>query len=195
MTDLMTPENDVERALRSPTEVLVAPEARDRHRALLMAAVTADVVEPAAVVTPIRVRGRGRRRVTVVVVGAVAVTAIGGGLAVALSRLRPSEPSMIRCFAVATTALDDAELGFDLGAAASPGGTVASVAVQAIDQCGQAWSRGELSSTAPYVPRDFPGGGQPVPHLVACVLPQGFVGVFPGPPGTCAALGLPEADL
>jgi hypothetical protein len=195
MTDLMTPENDVERALRSPAEVLVAPEVRDRHRALLMAAVTADVVEPTAVVRQLAARGRGRRRVTVVVVGAVAVTAIGGGLAVALSKLRPSEPSVVRCFAVATTEVDDAELGFDLGVAASPGGAVASVAAQAIDQCGQAWSRGELSSTAPYLPQDFPGGGQPVPHLVACVLPAGFVAVFPGPVGTCAALGLPEADL
>ena len=203
----ITPENDPERALTLPAEVRVGPEVRARHRAALLAAFVADTrtreagglaldtPDAVAVVELSRPRGWGRRRVTVVVVAALAVSVVGGGLAVALSKLRPSEPAMVRCYAVATTDLDNPGLGFDLGVAAAPGLTASSTAAQALEECGQAWFRGELSGSAPHLPTDFPGGGQSIPHLVACVLPEGFVGVFPGPVGTCAALGLPEADL
>lgn len=203
----ITPENDAERALTSPAQVRVGDEVRTRHRAALLAVIAGDTAaadgsgltagtpDTAAVVELSRHRGRGRRRVTIVVIAALAATVVGGGLAVALSKLRPSEPAMVRCFAVATTDFDNPGLGFDLGIAAAPGGTAPSTAAQGLDQCGQVWFRGELSTSEPHLPTDFPGGGQPIPHLVACVLPEGFVGVFPGPAGTCAALGLPEADL
>jgi len=201
----ITAQNDAERALTSPARVPVAPSVRARHRDALRAAMASDhaatsssggrralLREPGTVV-PDQSRGRGRRRVTVVVTAAVVVTVVGGGLAAALTKLRPSEPAMVRCFAVATTDFDNPGLAFDLGVAAPPGGAAPSAAAQALDQCGQAWYRGEVSSRAPHLPRDFTGGGQPIPHLVACVLPPGFVGVFPGPAGTCAALGLPES--
>ena len=207
MDERITPENDAERALTAPAQVWVGPEVRASHRATLLAEIAAATATPIArdlalttstvadVVELSRSRGRRRRRVTVVVIAALTVSVVGGGMAVALSKLRPSEPAMVRCFAVVTTDFNNPGLGFDLGVAAAPGGTAPSAAAQGLDQCGQAWFRGELSGSDPHLPTDFPGGDQPIPHLVACVLPEGFVGVFPGPAGTCAALGLPEADL
>ena len=39
-----------------------------------------------------------------------------------------------------------------------------------------------------------PGADNPVPPLVACVMPDGTAAVFPGTRATCATLGLPNAS-
>lgn len=194
----------------------VPEQTRAAHRALLRAEVTATVTPSVtappqtsgADVTGVPTRqagaagggggrSRNRRRGVVIVVAALTLTAAGGGLAAAyLARATPSEEVFVRCFAVATTAFDDPLLGFDVALAddVDPGTPQQSTAQVATEVCAGVWFRGELSATAPHIPATPSGGGEPVPRLQACVLPQGFVGVFPGPVGTCAALGLPESD-
>jgi hypothetical protein len=176
----------------------------------LIAAVQADVPVPAVTsggpsqaAGPSSDTGRraGRRgRLVAAVVAGVVLAGTGGGLAAAfLSRSAPSDEGMVRCFAVATPSFQDGSLFLDAGYASGPGDGPASAARAAIDVCGALWANGDLLAAPPYKPAVPPEPGQapalPVPELNACVLPEGYVGVFPGPEGTCAALGLPESSL
>jgi hypothetical protein len=45
-----------------------------------------------------------------------------------------------------------------------------------------------MPTTAP-----SPGADNPVPPLVACVMPDGTAAVFPGTRASCVTLGLPDA--
>jgi hypothetical protein len=217
MTEGRTTPPTVEELLLGVDPPRLPEQTRAAHRALLRAEVRASVPAPAqsldtaadgtaapdlASLPPGQRAGRGRgprnrRRGVVIVVAALTVTLAGGGLAAAyLARATPSEEVFVRCFAVATSAFDDPLLSFDVAQAdpVDPGVVEQSTAQVATEVCAGVWFRGELSATEPHIPPVPSGGGSPVPPLQACVLPAGFVGVFPGPAGTCAALGLPESD-
>jgi hypothetical protein len=217
MTEGRSTPPTVEELLLGVDRPRLPEQTRAAHRALLRAEVRASVpaltqsLDTAAdgtaapdpgLLTGLRSAGRGRgprnrRRGVVIVVAALTVTLAGGGLAAAyLARATPSEEVFVRCFAVASTSFDDPLLSFDVAQAdpVDPGAVEQSTAQVATEVCAGVWFRGELSTTEPHIPAVPSGGGSPVPPLQACVLPAGFVGVFPGPAGTCAALGLPESD-
>lgn len=210
VSEVFEPENEVERLLTSGEAPAVSPQQAVQDRARLIAAVQADVPvpavaggDPSTAGEPSEVKGRrrGRRgRLVVAVVAGVVLAGTGGGLAAAfLSRSAPSDEGMVRCFAVATPSFEDGSLFVDAGFASGPGEGPASAAQAAVDVCGVLWANGDLLAAPPYKPAVPPEPGQapalPVPELNACVLPEGYVGVFPGPDGTCAALGLPESSL
>jgi hypothetical protein len=96
---------------------------------------------------------------------------------------------MVRCFS-------EASGPFTTGA---PGTSEASTglghqsAAAAIELCGHAWADGWLSFPELKDQNHPPQGNQPIPQLQACVLPDGYVGVFPGGPNTCTDLGLPKS--
>lgn len=214
MSEVFEPGNEVERLLTSGEAPAVPPQQAALDRARLIAAVQADVPvptvaggDPSTAGEPSAVKGRrprrrpGRRgRLVVAVVAGVVLAGTGGGLAAAfLSRTAPSDEGMVRCFAVVTPSFQDGSLFLDAGFASEPGEGPASAARAAIDVCGVLWANGELLAAPPYKPAVPPEPGRaparPVPELNACVLQEGYVGVFPGPDGTCAALGLPESSL
>jgi hypothetical protein len=65
--------------------------------------------------------------------------------------------------------------------------------VRAIEACTPSWQTGILTEGSTVVARPNPDANRPVPHLVACVLPEeGVAAVFPGPDDTCQKLGLPR---
>ena len=116
-----------------------------------------------------------------------------------------------RCFAIATTEFDDFDASggafFDITYLSDPvpgveGNPSDQTADHALEVCAHTWRIGGIAATKPYHREldpwyvDFEGPEPPtypVPDLVACVLPDGQVGVFPNT--DCATLGLPEADL
>lgn len=116
---------------------------------------------------------------------------LGGGVATATVLLQPAEPErtdIVTCFATATAPLDDPATFVQvtyLTAEDDPEATAGA----ALELCARPWSLGELSETPPYVrpvadPNAAPADS-PVPPLVACVLPDGTVGVFPGSAAVC----------
>jgi hypothetical protein len=116
-----------------------------------------------------------------------------------------------RCFAIATTQFDDFDASdgafFDVTYLSDPvpgveGNPSDQTAEHAVEVCAHTWRIGGIAATKPYQRDldpwyvDFEGpepATHPVPDLVACVLPDGQVGVFPDT--DCGALGLPDADL
>lgn len=145
-------------------------------------------------------RPRRRRRLVTVVLAILAVLVAGVGTAVAFLRFaEPTDQGMVRCFALATTDFEGKGVSLDAGFAGLPGQDPSSAAQAALDICSLFWLNGELLPEPPYMPAVPPDPnpttptGLEVPPLAACVLPEGFVGVFPGPEGTCAELGLPES--
>jgi len=202
--DLLVPGNEVEALLRTPAAVSVAADVRARHVAMLAAAVVeeptdADVESRAGQRLSTAGSGQRRRRVLVASIAAGALVAVGGGLAVAgLTRTPPTQPDELRCFGLVTSEYDDEYLFVGVRYADPAGGDDATTADVALELCAQQWARGTLTGGEPpvdfTVPPDAPATN-PVPPLQACVLPGGGVGVYPGEPGVCAALGFPEADL
>lgn len=144
-------------------------------------------------------RPRRSRRVLALTAGAViAAGGIGVGTAAALGVFSapPTDRSMVHCFATAD--LHDPGNHTDEVIALPPGADqpLGDIASQALEICASDWQQGRFSTTDPKVrpPQPQVSNG-PVPPLIACVLDNGQVGVFPGQEGTCASLGLPLAIL
>jgi hypothetical protein len=121
-------------------------------------------------------------------------TALFGGTAawayVAFSSPRVPVAEQTRCYSIASL---DVPKGNDFyGSGVSVGGPGASD-MKAIEACTPSWELGILTEGSTVVQRPRPGVKRPVPHLVACVLPEeGVAAVFPGPDDTCQKLGLPR---
>lgn len=181
-------DDDVDDLLRRMPAPGVPPRARERHLELLRAAMAEDdggvpEAEPGSrPVVPIR--PSRRRRVTIAVVAAAAV-GLAGTAAATLVWQHATNRSEIRCFPKVVTDYDNPRYGDTTFIGADS-------ATQALEICSAEWSQGIIVSTFPYVgePTSVP---QPVPPLVACVLPNGEVGVFPTTQ-TCEELGLPRSS-
>lgn len=117
---------------------------------------------PSSVPDPVRGRRRRRRLVPAL----VATSLLGGAVAYGLLRGEVSNPETVACFEAP-----------DLAAATE---VVTVEAAGPVDACAGLWRRGVFE----------PSTG--VPPLVACVLPEGVVGVFPatGAGDPCTALNL-----
>ena len=184
----------------------LSPEAKARHLQILAAE---QATTPAP---PTLNNGRRRRRGWITATAGIAVVAVGVGTAAAwVGRAEPTVRDSARCFAIATTEFDDFDASdgafSDVTYLSDPvpgveGNPSDQTAEHALEVCAMSWRIGGIAATKPYQRDldpwyvDFEGpepATYPVPDLVACVLPDGQVGVFPDT--DCSALGLPEADL
>jgi hypothetical protein len=141
-----------------------------------------------------------RRGWTTAAVAACAVAACGTASAIVFL---PAQPARVhdsaRCYLRASTDFGDSFPGTTIAMAiAVPHGQpppskppAVNVPAQAISVCGALWRQGFLRPGAARIARPAPGTHDPVPPLVACVLPSGQAAVFPGTTHTCARLGLP----
>lgn len=170
-------------------EYRIDPAVADRHLAGLMS-------EPAPLARSSRRRGR------VVLVAAVVVATVGAGIGTAAAfgvfSAPPTERGIAHCYA--TVDLDDPSNHTDFMVAVTPeeqdADGIGDAAAAALEVCSGGWAQGRFSATDPKVSDPHPSRIDfPVPYLVACVLPDGSVGVFPGNDRTCAGLNLPSALL
>ena len=185
----------------------LSEDVKARHLDLLHAAMAASAISPPARVG--RSRSSRRRVIGVSAVGVVLLAAGAGAAAAWADRAEPTVTDLARCFATSDPTQasawtnDSGDFFHDATYITGPpeAGVGTETAAHAIETCAGSWRIGTLNPTAPYL-RDpdpwyvaFEGpkpAEYPVPNLVSCVLPTGFVGVFPDT--TCAALRLPESD-
>ena len=189
-------DQDVDRLLRALPAPGVPARTRERQLELLRAAMAADaaaptaprpaatVAEPAdATVVPID-RPRRRRRVVIAVVAAAAV-GLGATAAATIAWQRAGNRTEVRCFPAVVTDYENPAYGdttqIDTDSAAA-----------AVEVCAGLWREGDLVTAPPYLGSPSPTP-QPVPPMVACVLPNDEVGVFPTTQ-TCEELGLPRSS-
>ena len=184
----------------------LSSEAKARHLQILAAEQVATPTPP-SLDSP-----RRRRRGWIGATAGIAIVAVGVGTAAAwVGRAEPTVRDSARCFAIATNEFDDfdasGEAFLDITYLSDPvpgleGNPSDQTAEHALEVCAHTWRIGGIAATKPYQRDldpwyvDFEGpepATYPVPDLVACVLPDGQVGVFPDT--DCAALGLPDADL
>jgi len=182
---------EFEDALRNQPRYLLSAEATERH--LKMLADLAAQPDPA----PKPHTPRARRLIWLgaaitVLAGAGAGTAAALGLFAA----PPTDRGIAHCYTTAD--LNDPNNHTDFAVMQTPSDTAPSLhdaAASALDICRGGWLQGRFSATDPKIVRtpQAPPWNYPVPPLVACVLPSGQVGVFPGPSETCGNLSLPNA--
>ncbi len=192
----MTYENDdVDRLLRELPAPGVPAQARERHLAALREVMASESTPAEPVGRTLR-RGNGphghrpRHRRVLVTVVAAAVAVVLGTAAARIALERATERSETHCYPIWTTDFDNPKLGGD---ALAIGQDSASAA---LDICRSLWADGYITSVEPYTE---PRGQSPVPAtpppLIACVLPDGSVGVFPAyHHETCTQLGLPTSE-
>jgi hypothetical protein len=141
--------------------------------------------------------GRAPRRARrgVVVAGFAGMTLLAAGGVAAAGALLAAQPatdrSVGRCYSVISSNFGDDFPGSSMSNAARPGQTAPELPPVALENCAAVWRAGALSAPGTQPVPDA-AGEYPVPPLVACVLPSGEAAVFPGPPSTCASLGIPE---
>jgi hypothetical protein len=139
-------------------------------------------------------RRRWQRPLVAGLAAALAGTAVAAGSYVAFRR--PTELRYAQCYSSVT-----ADTGYRTTLAIgtehrADEDTPAPAEVNdAIGSCGNLWSQGILRKGVPMSaePTPAPGGTAAVPTLVACTLPDGTVGVYPGDASTCRTLDLPSA--
>jgi hypothetical protein len=171
----------------------VPPQRRAADK-MLLAEVMAEPNSPKQRSTP-RLHLTRRAILVVSLVGGI-ITA--GGVAAAVVTLRPQNPSVrdtARCYSKVSTNFSSSFPGGEVGIAQQLNpATNASVPTntdvpsQVISLCATMWSWG-FSKPGIGAPRT--SENNPVPSLVACVLPSGEAAVFPGNAATCTKLGLP----
>jgi len=122
----------------------------------------------------------------VVGIAALALTTGAAGYAVA-ARQPVTDRSQARCYAVADVNSDR----YTTFAHATPQGS--GEIADAVSVCAALYQQGIMKLGEGIVRGGPVVGHQNVPPLVACTLTNGTAAVFPGRPGTCAALGLPDA--
>lgn len=140
-----------------------------------------------------------RRRPLLIAVAAVVVAAgTSAGAYAYVARSQPvTDKDEARCYTVAS--LSAGPQSYTGLAQATPvnSGKPGQV-TDALGDCASLWQQGFLRAgpRGAAMPTAAPSSGadNPVPPLVACVMPDGTAAVFPGTRATCATLGLPNAS-
>lgn len=216
MTDryLPPPDPQLERLLREQPVTPLTEAQRAEHRAALRAAMARDAAAPGGVPAPsvpsarsvplaeglpptrtvpaARPKPPARRRWSrgwVVPLAAALVLTTGTAATGFFTRSGPADTTLVRCFSTAEPPFTSGtpgtvEVGYGSGA-----GSVDESAAKAVELCSLAWQEGTLVVPAS-IAEGASAGPVPVPPMQACVLPDGFVGVFPGDPTVCLQLGL-----
>lgn len=184
----MSTDNFDELFSRQP-ELRISSAAREQHLRLISQLTQ----------KPRKSRHRGWKKWAIVLSATVGLSAAGLGTAAALGAFTPpTDRRVASCFT--TVDLHDPANREDFAVATSPDDSNPSLhdaAASALDICAGGWQQGRFSATDPKIsldPKPAPWDYR-VPSLVACVLPDGTVGVFPGDATTCASLDLPTAEL
>jgi hypothetical protein len=127
--------------------------------------------------------------------GVVGVAAVAAGTTIAatgvLSPQHATVHDVVACYAVATLSQSSDVRVFATNL------SVPDQAAYAADTCGFEWEDGILHLDKPYITDPANNGapaGLPVPPLVACVLKDGMVAVYPGDSTVCRTLGLAPYD-
>lgn len=148
-------------------DVSLPDAAQERHRALLRAAAAED---PAP--------SRSRRRLPGLLPAlAAAVLLIGGGTATATYFLTSPPERVDTAFCFGSLSLDESPTNRIEFAVTGEANSLGDAAAAGFDICTTYWESGIFTAAA-------------TPELVACVLPTGHAGIFPGDSGACSALGL-----
>lgn len=144
-----------------------------------------------------QVARKPRRRRLLIAAGGMIVAA--GATAAGYAFVPHSQPvtdrDSARCYTVASlSAGPQSYTGIAVPTRSGRPGQV----TDALAVCASLWSQGFLhagprGAAAPAAPPS-PNAHNPVPSLVACVMPDGTAAVFPGGKSACAALGLPSAS-
>ena len=136
-----------------------------------------------------RAPGRQRRFILGIVIFAVVGSAATG---ITLLRSSPvTDRTTARCYTTAAVGSGETFSGTTIGVLGAPGST--GQVDNAIANCSDLWRQGFLLQGKSGMQRPSPNTSNPVPPLVACTLPSGIAGVFPGDQSTCTQLGLPLA--
>lgn len=192
MTDDREDSTEFDDAVRRLGDLRLSEESRRRHLSML-----ADLTNASA---PDARPPRRRARRGVLVIGAAVVVAsgVGIGTAVALGAFSSAPPTDRRIAHCYTTAnLSDPSNHEDFAVASGGNPSLRDAASSALDICRGGWLQGRYSAEDPKIalnPKP-PPWHYPVPPLIACVLKNGQVGVFPGQAATCQQLGLSVAEL
>jgi len=136
-------------------------------------------------------RGWARRRF---VVGVVLAIVAGGSVgAIGLLRSTPvTNRQTARCYVSADVGHDETFNGTTIEPPGPPG--TKEQVDNAIDRCTALWRGGFFVPGKYGMQRPAANEANPVPPLIACVLPDGRAAVFPGDARTCELLGLPLAS-
>ncbi len=129
-----------------------------------------------------------RRRVVVASIGLGTALATAGAMTAYVAFREPTERGVATCYGSASTDSDTVRVDV---AVAAPDGRGPAVIDDAVQLCTQAWRDGLLDAD---VSQSTLVDSQRVPDLVACTMPDGSVGVFPGKAGTCQRLDLPAIE-
>ena len=149
---------------RDALEVLLAADPALGHPGLDPASPRGQaVLERAAATRPLVLDVRRRRAVVAVAVG---LAVLGAAAAAWVATRRPTHTLSVGCYAQASLDANTYVISAREG--------------QAVEACRELWTTGTF-------------GAPSSPPLVACVLPSGAVGVFPGDVSTCAQLRRPPA--
>ena len=122
----------------------------------------------------------------------------GAGVAASLGAFDApvSNRSTAHCYTTADLGRSDNHNDFGVAVAAGDPRAIGDAAAQAMEICSGQWAIGRFSILTPTFPAYVSGPAtHPVPPLVACVLDNGEVGIFPGTSGTCISLGLADAAM
>lgn len=172
-------------AIRGMAAYRLPEEVKRRHLALLAS-------------LPDKQRLSRMARVMIVAGGVALFAAAGLGTAAALGVFSApvTDRSIAHCYANADP--NGAANHFDVTVADRPGAAISEqdAAAIALTICRGAWQQGRLTTTVPYL-RDEPQPGpwtDPAPRLIACVLDDGQVAIFPGDTATCQQMNLPIAE-
>lgn len=141
-----------------------------------------------------------RRRRALAIVGIVVVTggaSVGTAAALGLFSAKPTDRKFATCYATDDVNGKDNHLDITVATGGDGNASEKDAANSAMDICTGAWQQGRLSATDVKVHEDpqSPPWNRKVPPLIACVLPSGQVGIFPGTSQTCRDLGLLIAEL
>jgi hypothetical protein len=132
------------------------------------------------------------RRKRLILIVAIAVVLGSAAAGIALLRSAPiTDKRTARCYTQASLGRGGTFSGTTIGAPGTPGSSVQ--VDNAITVCSDLWRQGFLVAGANGIQRPKPGTSNRVPPLIACILPDGTAGIFPGDVNTCATLGLPLA--
>lgn len=153
-------------------DVALPAAVQERHRALLRSAAADD---PAP--SPSR-----RRLPRLLPALTAAVLLVGGGTATATYFLTAPPERVDTAFCFGSLSLDESPTNRIEFAVVGEADSLGDAAAAGFDICGSYWEDGIFPAAT-------------TPELVACVLPTGHAGIFPGDSGACSALGLANLSL
>jgi hypothetical protein len=137
-----------------------------------------------------------RSRAKLLAATGVGVCVLGGGATAAysaISQAHVTDHAVARCYSSDVYVSGDDFPGTTIAEPDSKDGHGS--VTSALEGCAAVWRAGILrigangATAAPVESNNFP-----VPHLFACVMPNGQAAVFPGTQETCATLGLPDSQ-